>query len=315
MPSSPPWPPWRSGKGRPLADPRVTVVIITRNRRGELARTLERTAALPESPATVVLDNGSTDGTAAMARRRFPGVETVALPANHGAVARNIGVALSTTPYVAFCDDDTWWDPGSLTEAADALDRHPRLAVVTARIIVEPEGREDPICAELAASPLPVPPGQPGPALLSFLAGASVVRRRAFLAAGGFSPRIFIGGEEELLGVDLVEAGWHMAYLPRAAIHHHASDARDSHARRRVGIRNTFFYTWMRRPAADALRRSGAQLRLLPADRVSVAGCAEALAGVAGVARDRVTVSGRVAAQMRQLDPSQLGSPARRYVS
>lgn len=298
-----------------MADPRLSVVVITRDRRDGLAHTLRKLEELPESPLVTVVDNGSTDGTARMLRQEFPEVRSVPLPVNHGAVGRNIGVALSPGPYVAFCDDDTWWEPGSLALAADTLERHPRLAVVTARIVVEPGGGEDPICAELASSPLPVPPGAPGPALLSFLAGASVVRKRAFLAAGGFSPRIFIGGEEELLGADLVEAGWAMSYLPQAVIHHRASPRRDSHARRRAGIRNTLLYTWLRRPAGDAARRSAAQIRRLPADRVSAAGCAQALAGAAAATRERVPVSGRVAAQMRQLDRSQLGSQARRYVS
>jgi len=42
------------------------------------------------------------------------------------------------TPYAAFCDDDTWWEPGSLALAADALDAQPDIAAVTARIVVEP---------------------------------------------------------------------------------------------------------------------------------------------------------------------------------
>src|SRR5699024_738649 len=68
--------------------------------------------------------------------------------------------------------------------AADALDEHPDVAVVTARILVEPGGSEDPIVAELRHSPVPGRRGLPGPALGSFLAGASVVRRAAFIGAG-----------------------------------------------------------------------------------------------------------------------------------
>src|SRR5699024_8206140 len=101
-----------------------------------------------------------------------------------GAVGRNLGTRALTTPYVAFCDDDTWWSPGSLRVAADALDEHPDVAVVTARILVEPGGSEDPIVAELRHSPVPGRRGLPGPALGSFLAGASVVRRAAFIGAG-----------------------------------------------------------------------------------------------------------------------------------
>jgi hypothetical protein len=112
------------------------------------------------------------------------------------------------TPYVALCDDDTWWDPGDLGRAADLLRTHPRLAIITARVLIGPEERPDPACRIMEQSPLPREPGMPGPVLLGFLAGASVVRHSAFLKAGGFAPHLSIGGEEELLATDLAAAGW-----------------------------------------------------------------------------------------------------------
>jgi N-acetylglucosaminyl-diphospho-decaprenol L-rhamnosyltransferase len=56
-----------------------------------------------------------------------------------------------------------------------------------------------------------------------------VIRRSAFVAAGGFHPRLLIGGEEELIATDLAEAGWTMAYVSKSEIHHHASRLRNSH--------------------------------------------------------------------------------------
>ncbi|MEV4708894.1 glycosyltransferase [Actinoplanes sp. NPDC049316] len=44
-------------------------------------------------------------------------------------MARTIGVRRLDTPYVAFCDDDTWWEPGSLRVAAELLDAYPRIGV------------------------------------------------------------------------------------------------------------------------------------------------------------------------------------------
>jgi GT2 family glycosyltransferase len=173
-----------------MTDSRIGVVVITYQRRAEVLGAVARLTALPEQPEVVVVDNGSSDGTAAAVRQKFPRVDVVALSRNAGAVGRNLGVERLRTPYVAFCDDDTWWEPGSLTEAADALDAHPRLGVVNARIIVEPGARDDPVVAELRDSPVPGPDWLPGPALGSFLAGASVVRRHAFRSAGGFSPRL-----------------------------------------------------------------------------------------------------------------------------
>src|SRR4051812_32058933 len=195
------------------SDPRISVVVITHNRRDEVLAALGRLTALPERPHVVAVDNGSADGTAAAIRERFPQAELIASAENLGAVGRNAGVARVRTPYVAFCDDDTWWEPGSLRRAADALDAHPGLAGVDAPILVEPGGREDPIVAELRDSAVSGPPWLPGPALGSFLAGASAVRREAFVTCGGFHERLWLGGEEELLAADLAAAGWELCYL------------------------------------------------------------------------------------------------------
>jgi GT2 family glycosyltransferase len=237
-------------------DRRMTVVVITHNRRPELLRTLGVLASLPERPAITVVDNDSSDGTAAAVALAHPEVTLIDSARNLGAVARNVAVDRVTTDYVAFCDDDTWWEPGSLARAADALQAHPALAAVTGRILVEPGGREDPIVPELRDSPVPAPPWLPGPALLSILAGASMLRTSAFREVGGFSPRMWLGGEEELLSTDLASRGWSLCYLADVVVHHQPSGARDAHLRRRHGIRNTLWFTWLRRPLPRALRRT-----------------------------------------------------------
>jgi GT2 family glycosyltransferase len=224
-------------------------------------------------------------------------------------------VALTDAPYVAFCDDDTWWDPGSLTRAADLLDEHPRLAVLTADIRVEPGDREDPICEEMRQSPLPPAAGTPGYPLLSFLAGASVLRRSAFESAGGFSGRLWLGGEEELLASDLAREGWQMAFVPEVRVHHQPSVGRDAHVRRRHGIRNTLWFTWLRRPVRRALGRTAHLAVSVPRDRVSLAGFLDAARGVPWVLAERRVVPPEVEAGYRLLEDSQRRSKARRYVS
>jgi GT2 family glycosyltransferase len=298
-----------------LAEGRVGVVVITHNRRKEALTSVSRLLALPERPRVVLVDNGSSDGTAPAVRGKHPGVEVVALPENLGAVGRNVGVERLDTPYVAFCDDDTWWEPGSLTRAADVLDPSPRLAVLTARILVEPGGREDPIVAELRDSPVQGPAWLPGPALGSFLAGASVVRRSAFLACGGFSPRLWLGGEEELLATDLASAGWELCYLEELTVHHQASRLRDPHLRRRLGLRNTLWFTWLRRPLVPALRRTLHLARTVPRDRVSALGALDAVRGLPWVVAERRPLSPAVEARVAALEEPQARSTARRYVS
>jgi GT2 family glycosyltransferase len=303
------------GSSCPVTDQRIGAVVITHNRRHEALQAVGRLLDLPERPHVVVVDNGSADGTAEALRARYPGVEVVALAENRGAVGRNIGVERLHTPYVAFCDDDTWWEPGSLGRAADVLDAYPRVAIANARIVVEPSGTEDPIVAELRDSPVPGPAWLPGPALGSFLAGASVVRRDAFKEAGGFSERLWLGGEEELLATDLLTAGWELCYLAELTVHHQASPLRDAHLRRRHGIRNTLWFTWLRRPWPAALRRTAHLARTLPRDRVTALGVSDALRGLPWVLAERRPRPPAVEARLSPLDEAQRRSRARRYVS
>jgi GT2 family glycosyltransferase len=296
-------------------DPRVSIVVITRDRRAELLENLKRLGALAERPEIHVLDNGSHDGTADAVERAFPQVRLTRLAQNLGAAARNLGVRQARTPYVAFADDDTWWESGSLAAGADLFDGCARLAVVTARILVEPGGREDPICAELAGSPLPGEPWLPGPELGSFLAGASIVRQEAFCAVGGFEPRLLIGGEEELLASDLMSAGWRLAYAEQLTVHHHASRLRDADLRRAQGIRNALWFWWLRRPACTAAQRTAALLADLPRDAVSARALVAAAAGAPWVIRRRRVVPPEVEQRYRLLDRTQMRSRARRYIS
>ncbi|MDL5200096.1 glycosyltransferase [Streptomyces sp. ALI-76-A] len=296
-----------------MTDPRTTVVVITHNRRPELLRTLDRLAELPERPRVIVTDNASTDGTADAVTRHHPGMLLLRPGRNLGAVGRNLAMRHVRTPYVAFCDDDSWWAPGALSGAADLLDGHPALGAVTARIVVEPDGTEDPIVAELRDSPLPRPGWLPGPALGSFLAAATVLRADAFRAAGGFHPRLWLGGEEELLAADLAGDGWWLTYADHLTAHHQPSVVRDSTLRRAHGIRNTLWFTWLRRPAGPALRRTAHLARTVPRDAVSLRAFAEAAVALPWVLRERRVLPTEVESRLRLLEDTQRRSTARRY--
>lgn len=236
-------------------DGRVTVAMITRDRPRSVLRTLDALAALPELPEVIVVDNGS-DGTTSAAVRRHPVAARLLRPGeNTGALGRNLAVRHARTPYVAFSDDDSWWAPGALRRAADLLDAHPRLGLLAARTLVGADGAEDPLNAVLAASPLPEEPDLPGRPVLGFLGCACVVRRDAFLTAGGYHPLLFFGGEETLLAYDLAAGGWGVTYEPALTARHHPDPA-GRVGRSQLERRNEVLTLWLRRPLPVALRAS-----------------------------------------------------------
>jgi GT2 family glycosyltransferase len=280
----------------------VGVVVLTHTRVEDLLTTLAHFEAVAEPVRLVVVDNASTDGTRALLGARFPRVPVVSLPANVGAAGRNAGVAALDTPYVAFCDDDCWWAPGALARAAAILDAHPALGLVCGRVLVGREAREDPACTEMAASPLVPVPGLPGVPILGFLCAATMVRRDALLAAGGFEPRFFLGGEEELLAIDLAVAGWRLAYVPEIVVHHHPSPRRDAPRRQVQSLRNALWTAWLRRAAPDAWRRSRAVLARSTERREQVAAVAAALRELPWVLRHRRPVPPHIEDALRRLD-------------
>jgi GT2 family glycosyltransferase len=277
----------------------VTVVIASRNRRDDLLATLPR----HEVPV-VLVDNGSTDGTVDAVRKAHPEVTVLPLGRNEGARARTVGTSHAGTPFVAFADDDSWWAPGDLARAVDVMRRHPRLAVLNARILVGAEERLDPVCREMAASPLGTAEDLPGPSLLGFVACGAMVRTEAFEAVGGFDPVVRFPGEEERLALDLAAAGWGLAYVDSLTVHHHPSPRRDAPGRRQAGI-------WRSRLLTAVMRYSGTDLAGVLASAVrsgrpGLEGLVRAVPDLPAAVRRRRPVPPEVRAGLRVL----AGEPA-----
>ena len=101
----------------------VSVVIPTYNRRSTVGRAVESVLAQTCRPREIiVVDDGSSDGTAAMLAQAYGGLIRLIEQANGGAAAaRNTGVVNATGALVAFLDSDDVWDPGKLAAQLEAL--------------------------------------------------------------------------------------------------------------------------------------------------------------------------------------------------
>lgn len=294
-------------------DPRVAVVLITHDGRARIERALGRLCGLPERPEVILVDNASADGTADLVAARFPQVRVIRLERNLGAAGRNAGVAAAAAPYVAFAEDDSWYEPGALACAADLFDRHPRLGLVNAHVRVGEDGRDDPILADMAESPLPDAGGLPGRPILSFLEGGSIVRRRAYEQAGGFDPRLFVGGPEEHLAGELLRHGWELRYVPEVGARHCPDHGEPGPLVRATGLRNTLWFAWLRRPPRPALGWTLHVLRSSGAGLSTWRGLAAALLGLPWVLRERRPLPPGVERRMALLDRQKRTSRARRY--
>jgi GT2 family glycosyltransferase len=241
-------------------------------------------------------------------RARHREVEVHALGRDRGAGARNVGLRALETPYVALCDDDSWWAAGALQRAACAMDAAPRVAVLAARVLVGDEERLDPVCELMARSPMPPAAGLPGPRVLGFVACGAVVRRDAVLAVGGFDEHYGIGGEESRLALDLARAGWWLAYAPEVVAHHHPGPRRRSLWRTARTARNDLWTAWLHRSLPAAARRSAAIL----ADAGAMAPLAvvAALGRAPWILRRRRPLAAAIERELRLVERQAARSPA-----
>jgi GT2 family glycosyltransferase len=285
----------------PFANRRISIVMITRDRCKGALRTVHRLLDLPDRPRIIVVDNGSSDGTISVMRELAPRIEAIEAGANLGAAGRNIGVIRSTTPYVAFSDDDSWCAPGGLDAAADRLDRDPRLGLLAAKILVGPEQRLDPMC-RLMAHALRRAGNDDMVPIVGFVACGAVVRRSAFLDAGGFERRYGVGGEERLLALDLLREKWKLRYVPSIVAHHHPSPARNRAARRRRETRNDLWSAWLRRPLPAAIAATRHAMRTAIHDRAVRLGFTDALREARWVLANRMPIPREIERDVRRAE-------------
>jgi hypothetical protein len=222
----------------------VSILVASFNTRELLARCLESAleAAQECGVEIVVVDNGSTDGSPAMVRERFPTVRVVENGANLGfAAATNRGIRSSSGRYVLLMNSDAALTPGALERLVALADATPRAAIVGARL-VHPDGSfqasHAPFPTLLAEAliltglgrllrgpwyPSRGPEENGAPRPVDYVAGACLLARRAAIdAVGMLDEGYFMYAEEVDWCYAMKRAGWQVWYEPRASATHHA---------------------------------------------------------------------------------------------
>lgn len=109
----------------------VSVVIPAYNRGALIAETLASILAQTHSPTEIlVVDDGSTDNTADVVKGFAPEVRYLRINNSGPSVARNVGVAATRAPWIAFCDSDDLWRQDRLARQVELLEREPRLEYI-----------------------------------------------------------------------------------------------------------------------------------------------------------------------------------------
>ena len=221
-----------------MAPPDVSVVVVTWNALPWVERCLDSVRGRD----VVVVDNGSTDGTVALVRERFPDVRVVE-QANRGmGGGNNTGMEVADGRYFFLLNSDAWVTEGSLDRLVAFADGNPEVAVVGPRLL-NPDGslqrsvRGEPTLWRLATEYLFLRKLAPRSHIFNaFYAGgfahdavveadwlfgaALFVRRAAVDAVGGFDESFFMFSEEADWLTRFRRAGWTVLFYPDAEVVH-----------------------------------------------------------------------------------------------
>jgi GT2 family glycosyltransferase len=199
--------------------PRVSVVVCSYNGGKTLDACLRSLLELDYPDYEVILvDDGSTDDTRAIAARYAPSVRTVRQENQGLSVARNVGLREAAGEVIAYTDSDCVADPDWLTLFVHQLETTGAAAVGGPNLSPE-DGR---VAACVAASP-----GQPAHVLESdqvaeHVPGCNMAfRREALEAINGFDPVYRKAGDDVDVCWRLQQAGMWITYAPGAFVWHH----------------------------------------------------------------------------------------------
>ena len=164
----------------------ISVVIPAYNASRFLRETLESVLqqTLP-ADEVLVIDDGSTDDTAAIAASFGPPVRVISRQNAKLAATRNFGVKEAKSEWIAFIDADDLWLPHKLERQMEELSRHPEADLCyTGRVLLIQQGDTTRL-----GNVIEVPPAENIREALyvntTFLSSSVVIRRSAFLAIGG----------------------------------------------------------------------------------------------------------------------------------
>jgi GT2 family glycosyltransferase len=211
---------------------RVTVVIPNWNGERFLRLCLDslRRQTFPDFE-TVVVDNGSSDGSLSLVKRDFPEVRALALGKNLGfSAAVNAGIRASGAELVALLNNDTEQHPGWLAALVRAADEHPEAGFFASKLVDYRDRRLlDGAGDAVRRSGLPYRLGhgeidrgqfENEAFVFSACAAAALYRREMLDDIGLFDEDFFSNCEDGDLSFRAQLAGYRCLYVPDAVVYH-----------------------------------------------------------------------------------------------
>ena len=214
----------------PASDPLVSVVIATYNRWPLVREAVDSVLAQPVGlTEIIVVDDGSTDGTAQLLELERPSVRVVRQENTERGAARNRGLRLARGPFVVFLDADDMLEPWYLSqfvERWDTLSRSERIYVCRNQLWFPESGRLDPIPLSLPGSTNLLAAALYGTV---WGPGCAVVPRALAIEVEGFpEARSVANSEDWIFQVRLLATGAQVEILPCPGVRHREHPGRST---------------------------------------------------------------------------------------
>lgn len=218
----------------------ATIVIVTKNRKEELAKAIQSALKQSKTVEIIIIDDGSTDGTAQMVKNEYPTVHFVHSDKSCGyIVQRNLGARLAKSNFIISIDDDAELSSPNIVKQTLKYFKNPRIGVV-AIPYVEPS-KENKILQK---------PPESGTTWISesFKGTAHALKKDIFLKLGGYQESLVHQGEESDYSIRLLNAGYVVCLGDLDPIIHWESPKRDFNRMDFYGSRNNIIFVWQNVP-------------------------------------------------------------------
>ncbi|MEU8637886.1 glycosyltransferase family 2 protein [Amycolatopsis sp. NPDC048633] len=202
------------------ANPATTVVVVTWRGAGHVTACLDALAAQTRPHRTLVVDNASDDGTAALLAAHPSHPQVIRLPRNAGyAGALDVAAERVGTPLMAWLNDDAEPEPDWLATLEDTLGKAPLAGAATSRL-VRPDGTTQSAGVRLTADGHGADLTEPAGEVFAFCGGAALLRTEALTSVRGVPAGFFCYYEDTDTAWRLRLAGWDVVAAPDARVRH-----------------------------------------------------------------------------------------------